>query len=122
MGRSLGGGVAVDLARDGARALVVESSFTSLPDVAATLFPFLPVRYVMRTRFNSLGAIADYRNPLFISHGDADELVPFAMGRTLYDAAGSTQKRFYTVPGGYHNDPQPDEFYDELGRFFAELP
>lgn len=122
MGRSIGGGVACDLARDGARGLVVESSFTSLPDVAALLFPWLPVRTFMRTRLNSVEAVVDYRNPLFVSHGDADELVPYAMGRKLYDAAASTQKRFYTVPGGMHNDPQPPGYYDELASFLAELP
>lgn len=122
MGRSIGGAVAIDLAQDGARAVVVESAFTSLPDVAANIFPWLPVRYVMRTRFNSLAKIANYRGPLFVSHGDADELVPYAMGRALYAAAPSSLKRFFTVPGGNHNDPQPPDYYDELASFLAELP
>ena len=49
MGRSLGGAVAVDLAQDGCRALAVESTFTTLPDVAARIYPCLPIRWVMRT-------------------------------------------------------------------------
>lgn len=122
MGRSIGGAVAVDLARDGARGLVVENAFTSLPEVAARLYPWLPVRTFMRTRLNSLSAVADYRSPLMVSHGDADELVPYEMGRRLYDAAGSSQKRFHTVSGGGHNDPQPPDYYDELASFLAELP
>ena len=65
MGESLGGAVAVDLAaRDGARALVLESTFSSLPDVAAYHYPWLPVRWVMRTRFDSAGKIGDYHGPL----------------------------------------------------------
>jgi len=122
MGRSLGGGVAINLAKDGARAVVVESTFTSLPDVAARIYPWLPIRWVMRTKFDSLATLADYRNPLFISHGDADELVPYSMGRALYDTAGSTMKRFYVVPDGRHNDLPPLAYYDELNEFFAELP
>lgn len=122
MGRSLGGGVMVDLATDGARGLVVESTFTRLPDVAARVYPFLPVRWLMRTRFDSISKIGGYRAPLLVSHGDSDGLVPFDMGRNLYDTAGSTTKKFYTVVGGDHNDPQPDEYYDLLAAFFAELP
>jgi len=49
-------------------------------------------------------------------------LVPFAMGRALFDSAGSSNKRFYVVRGGYHNAPQPRAYYDELATFFAELP
>jgi fermentation-respiration switch protein FrsA (DUF1100 family) len=122
MGRSLGGGVAIDLAADGARGLVVESTFTSLPDMAGIVYPYLPFRWLMRTQFHSLEKIADYRNPLLVSHGDADELVPYRMGQRLFDAAGSNVKRFYTVPGGEHNDPQPHDYYDVLDRFLAELP
>lgn len=122
MGRSLGGGVMIDLATDGARGLVVESTFTRLPDVAARVYPFLPVRWLMRTRFDSISKIGGYRAPLFVSHGDSDGLVPYDMGRNLYDTAGSTSKKFYTVVGGDHNDPQPDEYYDRLAAFFAELP
>jgi fermentation-respiration switch protein FrsA (DUF1100 family) len=122
IGRSIGGGVAIDLATDGARALVVENTFTSLPEIAARLYPFLPVRWAMRTRFDSLKKIAGYRGPLFISHGDADELVPFEMGKQLFDAAGSTMKRFHVVHNGEHNDPQPEEYYEALSAFLAELP
>ncbi|MGC3966423.1 MAG: alpha/beta hydrolase [Pirellulales bacterium] len=94
IGRSLGGGVVADLAQDGCRALVIESSFTSLPDVAARIYPFLPVRYVMRTRFDSLRKLAGYSGPLFISHGDADELIPLAMGQALFEASPGSTKKF----------------------------
>ena len=122
MGRSLGGGVACDLAADGCRALVIESSFTSLPEVAARIYPFLPVRTFMRTRFDSLRKIAAYQGPLLVSHGEADELVPIAMGRQLFDAAPTKLKRFFLVPEGFHNDPQPARYYDELSKFIDELP
>src|SRR5690606_21254788 len=65
MGESLGGGVMVDLAAsDGARALILENTFTSLPDVAAFHYPWLPVRTLMRTRFDSLSKIGNYHGPL----------------------------------------------------------
>lgn len=121
MGRSLGGAVATDLAQDGCRALVIESSFTTLPDVAARVYPFLPVRWVMRSRFDSLAKIRNYSGPLFISHGDSDGLVPYAMGQALHEAAPSKLKRFYTVSGGDHNDPQPASYFRELNAFIDTL-
>src|SRR5208283_3409033 len=70
MGESLGGAVAVDLAADGARALILENTFSSMADVAAFHYPWAPVRLLMRTQFNSAAKIRSYRGPVFQSHGD----------------------------------------------------
>ncbi|MBS0207327.1 MAG: alpha/beta hydrolase [Planctomycetes bacterium] len=122
MGRSLGGGVAVDLAaKDGARGLILESTFTSMPEVAAEHVKVLPLRSVMRTRLNSLAKIADYHGPLLQSHGDADRLIPYAMGRKLHEAAPGP-KRFVTITGGDHNDAQSTEYFQALDEFIASLP
>ncbi len=123
MGRSLGGAVAVDLAsEDGAAALVVLNSFTSLPDVAREHFSSLPAGWMMRQRFNSLGKIGNYDGPLLIGHGDADTLIPFEHGQQLFEAAGSTHKRLVPLPGKGHNDPPGPDWDDELARFLASLP
>jgi fermentation-respiration switch protein FrsA (DUF1100 family) len=88
VGRSLGGGVAVDLAaKDGARALILESTFPSLPEVAAHHVPWLPTHWLMSTRLNSVAQIGNYHGPLLQSHGDADRTIPYEMGRKLFDAA-----------------------------------
>jgi hypothetical protein len=122
MGRSLGGGVAVDLAAaDGARALVLESTFTSLPDVAQTMFPLLPVRLLMQTRLNSEKKIANYHGPLLQSHGTADRLIPYAIGRRLFDAANQP-KQFVPIANGDHNDPQNEEYYRTLSVFLDTYP
>ena len=97
MGRSLGGAVAVDLATDGARGLVLESTFTSMPDVGQAMLPYLPVRLVMRTQFNSLAKIGKYHGPLLQSHGTGDRLIPYAMGRQLF-AAANEPKQFMRSP------------------------
>jgi fermentation-respiration switch protein FrsA (DUF1100 family) len=121
MGRSLGGGVAVHLAaNDGARALVLESTFTSLPDVGKAHYPWLPARILMQTRLDSLSKIGRYHGPLLQSHGTADRLIPYANGRRLYDAANAP-KRFYSIAGGDHNDPQPPTYYDILTAFLDDL-
>jgi len=121
MGESLGGAVAVDLAAgDGARALVLESTFSSLPDVAAYHFPFLPVRWAMRSRFDSVGKIGEYHGPLLQAHGDADTIIPLPLGRRLFEAANQP-KQFLLLPGHNHNDYMPDEFYDVLAEFLDSL-
>jgi len=125
LGESLGGAVAVDLAAaDGARALVLQSTFTSAPDVAARAFPWLPVRWLMHTRLDSLGKIARYRGPLLQSHGDADTIIPFQFGQRLYEAAtaASEPKRFIPLPGADHNDPLPPFYFEALEKFLDELP
>ena len=121
MGRSIGGGVAVDLAaKDGARALVLESTFTSVPDLAAHHYPWLPVRRMMRTRLDSVAKIPDYHGPLLASHGDADTIVPYDSGRHLFEAANEP-KLFFRIRHGDHNDPQPRRYYEMLIEFLDRL-
>lgn len=122
MGRSLGGGVMVDLAaKDGARGLVLASTFTSLPDVAENVIPILPVGWIMTNRLDSLSKIADYRGPLLQSHGDSDKLIPYEQAKKLH-AAATGPKRFITIVGGGHNSPQSEEYRRALDEFLDGLP
>ncbi|MBN9517363.1 alpha/beta hydrolase [bacterium] len=121
-GHSLGGGVAVDLAAgDGARALVLEGTFTNLPDVADHHVPLIPMRPLMLAELNSLRKIPNYRGPLLQVHGDADRIVPYELGRRLF-VAGNEPKEFVTVPNGNHNDLYTPAFVAALDRFLAALP
>jgi len=119
-GRSIGGGVMVDLATDGARGLILERTFTSIPDAAACHYPWLPVRLLMRNRFDSLSKIKKYQGPLLMCHGDADTIVPMALGKALFDAANDP-KQWITELGGEHNDPLPDNYLDAVKMFLSEL-
>jgi fermentation-respiration switch protein FrsA (DUF1100 family) len=120
-GVSLGGAVAIDLAQDGARGLVVASSFTSLPEVARHHFAWLPASLLMTMRLNSLEKIARYDGPLLVSHGDADEVIPFEQGMRLFEAAPGP-KKFVRIRGGHHNDPQPEEYRLAFDEFIDGLP
>lgn len=122
MGESLGGAVAVDLAaRDGARALVLESTFSNLPDTAAYHYSWLPVRWLMRSRFDSIGKIGNYHGPVWQVHGDADGIIPLSLGQRLF-AAANEPKQFKLLPGHDHNDRMPPSYYAELANFFDQLP
>jgi fermentation-respiration switch protein FrsA (DUF1100 family) len=121
MGESLGGGVMVDLAaHDGARALVLENTFTSLPDVAAFHYPWLPVRTLMRTRLDSAAKIGKFHGPLLQAHGDSDTIIPYPIGQKLH-AAANEPKTFVSIAGGDHNDARTPEFFAALDRFLSEL-
>lgn len=101
-GESLGGAVAVDLAsKVQPCALVVQSSFTSIADMAAEVMPFVP-RFVIRTKMDSLEKIARVRAPVLVVHSPADEVVPYKLGRKLYDAAPEP-KRFHEIKDAPHN-------------------
>lgn len=122
MGRSLGGGVAVNLAaRNGARGLIIQNTFTSMPDAAAYHYPWVPVRWLMRNRYDSLQQIARYHGPLLQSHGDRDTVVPFPLGQKLH-AAAPGKKQFFISSGRNHNDGDPPEFREVLATFFKSLP
>jgi uncharacterized protein len=119
MGQSLGGAVAADLAsKDGARGLVLTSTFTSLPDVGANHLPWLLPRWNMTMRMDSLSKIRQYGGPVLISHGDADEVIPFDQGQTLYEAAPGP-KQFHRERGGQHNSPPSEGYHQTLEKFLA---
>lgn len=102
-GESLGGGVAVELARrHGRGVLLTESTFTSVPDVGAEVYPWLPVRLLARHRFDNLAKAADVRVPWLIVHSPHDEIVPFEHALRLFDAAAEPKRLLPT--GGGHND------------------
>jgi fermentation-respiration switch protein FrsA (DUF1100 family) len=122
MGRSIGGGVAVAVAAEqGARALVLENTFSKMTDVAAFLYPWLPVRLVMSNRFNSVRRIQNYHGPVFQCHGTADEIVPIELGRKLFDAAPGRVKHLHEVPYGRHNDSPPPAYYAALANFLGRV-
>lgn len=122
-GRSLGGAVAVGLAAEHpVRGMVLERTFADMVETAAYHFPWLPVRWVMKNRYPSIERIVTYRGPLFQSHGTADEVVPFEMGKKLFDAATTAKKTFFVVEEGSHNAPHGDDYYQALGEFLDSLP
>jgi fermentation-respiration switch protein FrsA (DUF1100 family) len=124
-GGSLGGAIATDLAvRKEHRALVLASTFTSLPDMAQKQFPWLPVRWLVRNKLDNLAKIGKVRGPVFITHGTADDLIPFSQGERLF-AAANEPKQFHPRPGQGHNDTPGSDFFSALGQFLtsrAPLP
>jgi len=102
-GESLGGGVAAQLAaKQHPAALVLASTFTSVPDMGADLYPLLPIRLLAHIRYDNLARLAEIACPLLVIHSRNDDIIPFAHGRRLFEAA-RPPKQFLEMEGG-HND------------------
>jgi uncharacterized protein len=103
-GFSLGTGPAVALAsKRPIGKLILEAPYTSTADVAATDFPFVPVRLLMKDQFRSDQRIAKVHAPLLIMHGERDPAIPIRFARRLF-ALANEPKRFVTFPEGGHFD------------------
>jgi uncharacterized protein len=103
-GFSLGSGVAVALAADQRIGkLILEAPYTSISDVAASAFPFAPVRWLIRDPFRSDQRIARVTAPLLVMHGARDATIPIAFGERLF-ALAREPKAFVRFPEGGHND------------------
>jgi fermentation-respiration switch protein FrsA (DUF1100 family) len=121
-GRSLGGGVAAALAgHDGAKALILERTFDSLVDVAAGHYRWIPVRYLMNNRFDSIAYLERFTGPVIQIHGTQDQIVPIKHGKRLYAALVSEQKHWIEVEGLGHNDRLPDPNLAQIHKALNHL-
>ncbi len=100
-GRSLGGAIAAWLAaHTQPAAVIIESSFTSVPELASKLYPLAPTRLLTRLQFNTLEHIQNVRSPLLVIHSHEDDLIPFAHGKALYETA-QVPKQFLELIGNH---------------------
>lgn len=119
-GESLGSGVAVQLAeQETVGGVILDAPYTSIADVGARLYPFLPVQTFILDRYDSLSRIAAINAPLLIVHGDQDGLIPIAMGRQLFEQA-KQPKQFSPIVGGGHADHWMFGSYDVIHRWIDE--
>ena len=121
-GRSLGGGVAVQLAANRpVRAVVLVSPFDSLRSIAKKQYPFIPISLLLKHPFDSLARAPEIEAPLLVLAGDRDRIIPPALSRRLHDA-WSGPKRWTLLPGADHNDihAQPP-YWPAIRGFLASL-
>jgi fermentation-respiration switch protein FrsA (DUF1100 family) len=120
VGQSIGGAVAMELARSRpCRMLLTSGAFTSFADAAQHRYFWLPARYLVRLRFNNIEKMKDLETPVFITHGTHDHTVPFSQGERLA-AAARGYKRFYPIAGHGHSQPKSPDFYEALRQFLRE--
>jgi len=120
-GESLGTGVAVQMATEykHIRALVLEAPYTSVLARAAELHRWVPVKYLLKDKFDSIGKITNVKAPLLILHGELDATIPIAHGRKLLAAANEPKKGVF-YPHVHHIDFAPEDLAREVESFLRE--
>jgi fermentation-respiration switch protein FrsA (DUF1100 family) len=121
-GESLGTGVATQMATEyEASALILESPYTSVPDVGADRYPMVPVHWILRDKYESIDKIKDVHMPLLLLHGEDDDVVPTKFGKQLFAAANEPKQAEY-VQGAGHNNVYNLHVQQVILSFIAKLP
>ena len=122
-GRSLGGICAVQTAlKNPARGLILESVFTSASDMSRKIFPLIPLGWAIRSKLDAISKVPRLALPKLFLHGNRDEIVPFVLGKKLFDAAVEP-KTFYAIEGAGHNDAYiigGSQYYKVLDEFIKD--
>ncbi len=127
-GRSLGGAVTARLAADVVKknyqpaGLILESTFTSVPDMGARMYPWLPVRTLAKYRYDSVTELADIRLPILFGHSSEDDVVPYELGQDLCAGYGGP-KSFMEMMGDHNSGylAMEQAYPEALNRFLVEL-
>ena len=109
-GESLGTGVAVEMAKKNHfNSIILESPFTSIENSAKIYYPYLPVKFLLKDRYDSISKIKMINSPILIMHGEKDDVIPFSMGKKLFEKANHPKHSYFTS-----NDDHMMEFNSDL--------
>ena len=96
-GESLGSGIAVEVGKENNfNSIILESPFTSIENSAKIYYPYLPVRLILKDRYDSISKIKMIDIPILVMHGEKDDVVPFSMGKELFEKANSPKQSYFT--------------------------
>ena len=120
-GESLGTGIAIEIAQNKNFAgVILESPYTSMIDLGKDKYPFLPVKLLLRDKYESINKIKNINSPILVMHGKADNIVPFYMGEKLYKYANKP-KYFYFSEYDDHMMKYDEKLLKALKEFFQSL-
>ncbi len=109
-GESLGTGVAVEIGKKNIfNSIILESPFTSMENAAKIYYPYLPVKLLLKDKYDSINKIKIIKTPILIMHGMKDDIVPFSMGKELFNKANNPKYSYFTS-----NDDHMMEFNDQI--------
>ncbi len=96
-GESLGTGVAIEVAQNKNFAgIILESPFTSMIDAGKNKYPFLPVAFLLKDKYESKKKIKNIKIPILVMHGKVDNIVPFDMGKQMYELANQPKFSYFS--------------------------
>ena len=109
-GESLGSGVVLEIAKkNNFNSIILESPFTSIENSAKIYYPYLPVKLLLKDRYDSINKIEKINTPILIMHGKKDDIIPFSMGEELFEKANEPKYSYFTS-----DDVHMMEFNDQL--------
>ena len=119
-GESLGTGVAVELGQSNKfNSIILESPYTSMEKAAKIYYPYLPIKYLLKDKYNSEKKIKKINIPILIMHGEKDHIIPFHMGKKLFETANSP-KEFLAITNDDHMLTFDDKLLSEIKKFIEK--
>jgi fermentation-respiration switch protein FrsA (DUF1100 family) len=120
-GESLGTGVAIEVGQDKKFAgIILESPFTSMIDAGKEKYPFLPVRFLLKDKYESINKIKNIKSPILVMHGKVDRIVPFYMGKKIYELANEPKYSYFTEYDN-HMMKYDENLLKALKKFISSL-
>ena len=119
-GESLGSGVAVELGKkNNFNSIILESPFTSIENSAKIYYPYLPVRLLLKDKYDSIGKIKMIDTPILIMHGEKDDVVPISMSKELFEKANSPKHSYFTSADAHMMEFNPS-LLNEIKSFILK--
>ncbi len=119
-GESLGTGVAVEMGKKfNFNSIILESPFTSIENSAKIYYPYLPVSFLLKDKYDSISKIKMVYSPILIMHGEQDDVVPFFMGKELFEKANSPKHSYFT-PDDDHMMEFNTKLLSEIKKFIEK--
>ena len=119
-GESLGSGVAVELGKkNNFNSIILESPFTSIENSAKIYYPYLPVKYLLKDRYETINKIKMVKSPIMIMHGEKDDVVPISMGKKLFEKANFPKHSYFTSTDDHMMEFNP-ELLKEIKNFIEK--
>ena len=120
-GESLGTAIALNLAQDYSfSGVILESPFTSMETLAKSYYPYLPVKYLLKDKYNSISKLNKNTAPILVMHGMKDKIVPFKMGKEIYDKFNGKKSSFF-VENDDHMMDFNENLINSIELFITEL-
>jgi fermentation-respiration switch protein FrsA (DUF1100 family) len=120
-GESLGTAVAIETAQGKDLAgIILESPFTSMVELAQKYYPFLPVKFLLKDRYETIKKLPNINSPLLVLHGKLDSIVPFSMGKKLFDEANEPKFKYF-IDNDDHMMRYDQKLLDEIKKFISDI-
>ncbi len=120
-GESLGTAVAIEIAQNKDLAgIILESPFTSMVELAQKYYPVLPVKFLLKDKYETIKKLPNINSPLLVLHGKLDNIVPFSMGKKLFEKANEPKFKYF-IDNDDHMVRYDQKLLNEIKKFISDI-